>query len=103
MADTPKGNGPAPVQVTINWDNADLSAHPVQAANTFMLQGSGHEWVVTIGFAVPAFYPNPEEATKARTMPAKTIVRVALTPPRITELIALMQRALAVDQAGRKS
>jgi hypothetical protein len=101
--DTPKGNGPAPVQVTIQWDNEDLAAHPVQAANAFMLQGSGHEIVLTIGFAVPPFYATPEEATKARTMLAKTIARIALTPPRMSEIITIMQQALAAIQGGRKS
>ena len=98
MADTPKGNGPAPVQVTVQWDNSDLGAHPVQAANAFMLQGVGHEVVLTIGFAVPPFNPNPQDAARLRTMPAKTIVRIALTPPRLQEIVTMMQQAIDAVQ-----
>ena len=101
--DTPKGNGAAPIQVAVQWDNEDLAAHPVQAANAFMLQGAGHEIVLTIGFAVSPFYPTPEEAMKARTMLAKTITRIALTPPRMTEIINIMQQALAAIQPAKKS
>lgn len=98
MADTPKGNGPAPVQVTAQWDNSDLAAHPIQAANAFMLQGTGHEIVLTIGFAAPPFIPNAEEAARLRTMPVKTIARFALTPARMQEIIAIMQQAIAAVQ-----
>jgi hypothetical protein len=103
MSDTPKGNGPAPVQVTVHWDNNDLAAHPVQAANAFILQGAGHEVVFTIGFAVPPFYASPVDAAKVRSIPAKTIARIALTPARMAEIVQIMQQALAAVQSATKS
>jgi hypothetical protein len=83
--------------VTIQWDNRDLAEHPIAAANAFMIQGSGHEIVLTIGFAVPPYTPNPPQAgVKHTTITAKTIARVALSPARIVEIINLLQQAQAL-------
>ena len=100
--ETPKGNGPAPVKATIQWDNEDLAAHSVLAANAFMIQVSGQELVFTLGFAVPPFFSNPEDGKRMTTIPAKVITRVALTPGRATEIANLMQQALAALQAAQK-
>jgi hypothetical protein len=102
MADIPRGNGSAPVRAAIQWDNAELAAHPVLAANAFMLQLSGQELVFTLGFAVPPFFSNPEDAKKMTAIQAKVISRIALTPGRATEIVQVMQQAIAALQAAQK-
>lgn len=99
---TPKGNGSAAVSATVLWNNDELSAHPVMAANAFMLQASGQELVLTLGFAVPPFFENPEDAQRMTSVPAKVITRVALTPGRVAEIQEMMRQALAALQAAQK-
>ncbi len=97
MGSGTKGNGPSPVSVTVQWDNRDLAEHPIPAANAFMIQGSGHEIVFTLGFAVPPYTANPPQGGGKHTIiTAKTIARVALTPARIGEIIGLLQQAVAL-------
>ena len=88
--------------LTLLWNNDELSAHPVLAANAFMLQVSGQELVFTLGFAVPPFFANPEDAKSMTTIPAKVITRVALTPGRIAEIQEMMRQGLAALQAAQK-
>lgn len=103
MAGTPPKPPPVPpqqVQVTPIW--RDLEKHPAMAANGFLLQQTGHEFVLTVGFNCFPFVEKPEDAAKVKTIDAQIIARLVLTPGRVVELMGLLQQGLASYQAQQK-
>ncbi|MHB8382635.1 MAG: hypothetical protein ACYDC3_09910 [Candidatus Binataceae bacterium] len=93
-------SAPQQVQVTALWP--DLEKHPAMAANGFLLQQTGQEFILTVGFTAPPFFSTPEEAMKVKTVEAQIIARLVLTPTRAVELLGLLQRGLANYQAQQK-
>ncbi len=98
MAGTQKNNGQAQIQIV--WEN--LSETPVMAANTFLLQYTGHEFVLSIGFAVAPDFAKPEDAAGTQEIPAKAIGRICLTASRLNELVSMFQQALSETQSTIK-
>jgi hypothetical protein len=97
MSATPPPTPPIGVTLKVDWSAADL---PVMASNVFMIQQTGQEFLITFGSAVPPVFettPTPEQLANLRTIKAKPIVRMALTPGRIVELLQNLQQQIAAD------
>jgi hypothetical protein len=94
---------PEPIQVPVNWDEA--VALPTMATNAFMVQQTPHEFMITFGFITPRAFtapPTPEQIAKIKSIPAKAIVRLALPPGRVVELLQALQQQLAAYQQAQK-
>jgi hypothetical protein len=98
MADAIKPNGQ--LRLTVTWPN--LSEVPVMGANAFMLQHTGQEFVLNVGFAAAPFLARPEDAANLKSVEAKTIARFSMSPARVIELIQMFQQALSQMQPTQK-
>ena len=99
MSATPPPTG---LQVKVDWSAAeDL---PVMASNVFLIQQTGQEFLITFGSAVPPIFetqPTPEQLAKIKSIKAKPIIRMALTPGRAVELLQHLQQQLTAYQAAQ--
>ncbi len=98
MADQPQ-----PFPVTITWEDAEQL--PVMACNVFTVLQTPHEFILTFGFTTPPLFvkqPTPEEVARIKTLPAKSIARMSMTPGRVVELLQLLQQHIAAYQQGQK-
>jgi len=87
-------------QLVVTWPDADQ--YPVMATNAFAVQHNQHEFVINFGFAVPPPSATPSDLEKLQELPAKTIVRVSMSPTRLIELIDVFQQALVQYQQSQK-
>jgi len=93
---------PQPVQLKVTWHGIEKE-HPAMAVNSFMIQQTGHEFILGLGFAAPPYLENPEtEGPLLRKIPAQVVARVSLTPGRVVELVGLLNQALVNYQAQQK-
>jgi hypothetical protein len=99
MAETPP-KAPQQVQVTPVW--RELEKHAAMAANAFLLQQTGQEFILTVGFAALPYFARPEEALAVRTVDPQVISRLVMTPGRVVELMGMLQQALAQYQEQQK-
>jgi hypothetical protein len=102
MAGTPPKPPQPPQQVTVTPIWRDLEKHPAMAANGFLLQQTGQEFILTVGFAALPFFEKPEDAAKIKTVEPQVISRLVLTPGRAVELLGLLQDGLKNYQAQQK-
>ena len=96
MSATPPAAG---FQVRVDWSAADDL--PVMASNVFLIQQTGQEFLITFGTAVPPIFESPptsEQLKSIQSIKAKPIVRLALTPGRIVELLGHLQQQIAAYQ-----
>jgi hypothetical protein len=94
---------PEALQVQVNWDEA--AALPTMAANAFLVAQTPYEFIITAGFITPPIFavqPTPEQLAKIKSVTAKPIVRLALSPGRVVELVQALQQQLAVYQQTQK-
>lgn len=92
---------PQQAQVFVTWHGVEDQC-PAMAANSFLVQQTGQEFILSLGFAALPYYAELEEAVKIKQIPAKPIARVSMTPGRVAELLQLLQQALAAYQAQQK-
>ena len=88
-----------PRQIPIKWENVDEL--PVMACNVFVAQFSPHEFLLQFGYASPPIFlkpPSPQEIAAIDSVPAKVVVRLSLSPGRMSELIQVLQQNLAQFQ-----
>ena len=88
-----------PKQVAITWEGVDEL--PVMACNVFVAQFTPHEFLLLFGYAsTPVFLkpPSPEEIAAINSVPAKVVVRLSLSPGRMSELIQVLQQNMAQFQ-----
>ncbi len=91
---------PAAIQLQVDWTGVDEL--PVMASNVFLIQQTGQEFILSFGSAVPPLFqgpPTPEQLKELKSIKAKPIIRMSLTPGRIVELLGLLQQQLAAYQA----
>ncbi|MBF6571248.1 MAG: hypothetical protein IVW54_20485 [Candidatus Binataceae bacterium] len=100
-AGTPPPNPPQQVQVTVTWHGVE-DQHPAMAANAFLLQQTGQEFILSIGFASLPYFADPQDAAKMKTVAAKPIARITMAPGRVVELIQVLQQGMAQYQAQHK-
>ncbi len=98
-AETPP-KPPQQVQVTPVW--RDLEKHPAMSANVFLLQQTGQEFILSVGFAALPYFGTPEEALSVKTVEPQVISRLVLTPGRVVELMGMLQQALVQYQEQQK-
>lgn len=99
MADKPA----EPIQLTVNWD--DVGTLPTMATNAFLVQQTPHEFILNFAFVNPPIFlkpPTPEELAKIGQVEATKIVRLAMSPGRVVELLQLLQQQLAAYQQSQK-
>lgn len=89
------------VEVTVTWHGIE-DQYPALAANSFLLQQTGQEFILSLGFAAFPFFADPNDAAKVKTIAAKPIARIAMTPGRAVELVQVLQQGLAQWQAQQK-
>jgi hypothetical protein len=92
---------PQQVTVTVTWHGVE-ELFPAMTANAFMLQQTGQEFILSLGFAALPYFETPEEGENAKKVAAKPIARVTMTPGRVVELIQLLQQGMAQYQAQQK-
>lgn len=100
MGNAPKLTPLQQVQVQPEW--RAVEQHPAMAVNTFLLQTTGQEFILTSGFAVVPFHAKPEDLANVKTVEPQIISRIVLTPGRVVELLGMLQQALAQYQAMQK-
>jgi hypothetical protein len=101
-ATTPPAALPPQVQLHVDWSGA--SNLPVMASNVFLIQQTPHEFVVTFGVAAPPLLERPltlEEAQGMRIVP-QPLIRLALAPGRVVELLQLLQQQILAYQQAQK-
>lgn len=91
---------PQQVQLKPLWKSLD--AHPAMAANMFLLQQTGQEFILTAGFGALPFLSKPEDLAGVKSVEPQVIARLVLTPGRVVELLGMLQTALAQYQAMQK-
>ena len=99
MADSP----PQQVQLTVNWD--DAGKLPAMATNAFLVQQTPHEFILNFAFVNPPVFlkpPTAEEVAKLGRVEATKIVRLAMSPGRVVELLQLLQQQLAAYQQSQQ-
>lgn len=75
------------------------------ASNVFLIQQTPHEFILTFGIATPPIFatpPTPEQVAAIRSIPAKALGRVAMSPGRVVELLQLLQQQLMAHQQAQK-
>ena len=85
---------PPPTALTLKIDWSAADDLPVMASNIFLIQQTGQEFLITFGSAVPPIFetsPTAEQIANLSTIKAKPIIRMALTPGRIVELLQNLQ------------
>lgn len=90
------------IQIQVTWEG--LEDAPVMAANVVMVLQTSHEFILTFGFASPPVFttqPSIEEV-KAAKVSSKPIVRLAMPPGRIVELLQVLQQQLTAYQQAQK-
>jgi hypothetical protein len=95
MAGSP---GAPPTQVTITWHDIEEKL-PAMAVNAFLLQQTGQEFVLSLGFAAFPYLADPREAANVRTVAAQPIARISMSPGRAVELMNVLQQGIAQWQA----
>jgi hypothetical protein len=93
-----------PIGLTLKVDWTAADDLPVMASNVFLIQQTGQEFLLTFGSAVPPTFeapPTPEQLANLRTIKARPIVRMALTPGRIVELLQNLQQQIAAYYAAQ--
>lgn len=78
--------------VPVEW--IGLEETPVVFCNSFFCQHQQGEFVLTLGFAnAPVFMkpPTPEEIEAIKSVKAKPMLRIALTPERLVELMGVLE------------
>ena len=95
---------PPQVQIQVDWVESEYDRLPIMASNLVMIQQTPHEFIITFGVAAPPFTTTPltqEEASKTKIVP-QPIVRLALAPGRVVELMQLLQQQLMAYQQTQK-
>lgn len=99
MAEPPKL-----LELKVTWDAA--AGMPFSFSNVFLVQQSHAEFYLTFGTVEPPFVGNPTPAEIERAaksgLPAKPIIRLAIPPQRMVELLQVIQAQLAQFQQGQK-
>ncbi|HLW70221.1 MAG TPA: DUF3467 domain-containing protein [Candidatus Binataceae bacterium] len=91
-----------PLEVQVNWDES--RGMPIAFSNVFLIQQTPSEFFLTFGVVEPPFIstvaPTPEQIEKLKRegVKAKPIIRIAITPQRMVELLQLVQGQLAQFQ-----
>ena len=99
-APKPPAAPPQQLKITPVWER--LEEQPAMATNAFLLQQTGHEFILTVGFAALPFFAKPEDAANVKTIQPQTHARLVLTPGRVVELVNMLQQGLAQYQAQQK-
>jgi len=97
----PPTTPPQQVQVTVTWHGVEEKL-PTMAVNSFLLQQTGQEFILSVGFAAFPYLVDPQEATKLKTISAHPIARISMTPERAVELMQMLQQGIAQWQAQHK-
>lgn len=90
---------PEPIQIAIKWEGIDEV--PVMASNVFLAQFTPHEFLLMFGYAAPPVFlkpPSPQELAAIDSVQAKVVVRLSLSPGRMSELIQVLQQNMAQFQ-----
>ncbi len=74
------------------------------AANVFFIQQTGQEFIITVGFTSPPMVQGPLTAEQAKTLKLapQPIVKFAMPPSRVVELLQLLNQQIALYQQTEK-
>lgn len=95
---------PQQLELKVTWN--ELAGMQIAFSNVFLIQQTHAEFYLTFGIVEPPFIgpPTPteiENVTKAGVS-AKPIIRLAIPPQRMVELLQLIQAQLTQFQQGQK-
>jgi len=88
--------------IPTTWEETD--SVPAMGCNMFMIQSLPHEFLLVFGYAAPPLATRLEDV---RSIPAKVVARVMLSPARIHELASVLhgfveQLQQVAEQAGNR-
>ena len=97
---------PEQIEIRVNWDES--RGMPISFSNVFLIQQTPSEFYLTFGVVEAPFIgtqaPTPAEVEQIKRdgVRAKPLIRLALPPQRMVELLQLIQAQLAQFQQTQR-